>query len=364
MSTAIQTRLEKLRQKLAQSELDVLLVSTPENRRYLAGFTGSAGYLLISPQNALLATDFRYVEQATSQAPDFRVHRIGSGYDWFPRLLAELDTRRVGFESQHLSVAQYKQLTDALQAADGSGPSLMATSGIVEGLRAAKDTEEMHLLQRAIDIADAAFEAVFPTIKPGQTERQVAWELEKAMREGGAESASFDIIVAAGPNAALPHHRPTERPLQESEPVVIDMGARYGGYCSDLSRTIILGRADETFRRVYDTVRAAQETAMATVQAGMAAKDADGLARSIIQEAGYGENFGHSLGHGVGLAVHEFPGVGPQSSAALEDGMVFTVEPGIYLSGWGGVRIEDVVTLENGKARVLSHAHKRDQIGG
>jgi Xaa-Pro aminopeptidase len=192
------------------------------------------------------------------------------------------------------------------------------------------------------------------------TEAEVAWRIEMAVRSRGAESISFDTIVGSGPNAALPHHRAGDRVLQQREPVVIDMGARYMGYCSDLTRTVVLGQPDETFKKVYDTVLGAQLTAIETVQAGMTGAEADRLARTVIEEAGYGEMFGHSLGHGVGLEVHENPGVGATSSGRLEDGMVFTIEPGIYLSGWGGVRIEDVVVLENGRARVLSRARKNE----
>lgn len=367
MGTTISRRLQSLRECLRERKLGGLLVSTPENRRYLSGFTGSAGFLLITQQEAVLATDFRYVEQAGAQAPEFRVARIGVGYEWLPQLLVAADARRLGFESENLSVALHQRLRQTLkesQATEERKARLVITAGIVEELRAWKDQEEMELLQRAIAISDQAMNAVAPTIRPGQTEGEVAWRLEVAMRELGAEGPSFDTIVAAGPNGALPHHRAGDRAIHAGEPVVIDMGAKYQGYCSDLTRTVLIGTPDETFRRVYDTVLGAQLTAIATVQPGMTGTQADGLARKVIDEAGYGEHFGHSLGHGVGLAVHEYPRVGPTSQGALEEGMVFTVEPGIYLSGWGGVRIEDVVALEKAGARVLSKATKRDQVGG
>ncbi|MBI4201111.1 MAG: aminopeptidase P family protein [Chloroflexi bacterium] len=360
-------RLQDLRDALKERKLDGLLVSTPENRRYLSGFTGSAGYLLVTQQEAVLATDFRYVEQAGQQAPDFRVSRIGGSFDWLPQLLAETGVSKVAFESENVSVALHRRMTQTLKestAITSGKPRLLATDGIVEELRTLKDQEEMRLLQRAIDIADRAMDTVVPTIRAGQTEQEVAWRLEVAMRELGAEGPSFDTIVGAGPNGALPHHRAGERPIQEGEPIVIDMGAKYQGYCSDLTRTVILGQPDDTFRRVYDTVLGAQLTAIATVQAGMTGADADGLARKVIEEAGYGDHFGHSLGHGVGLAVHEFPRVGPAAQGVLREGMVFTIEPGIYLTGWGGVRIEDVVAMEKAGARALSKARKRDRTGG
>lgn len=355
----VEHRLQKARPRLQELGLDALLISSPENRRYLSGFTGSAGYLLVTEKEAVLATDFRYVEQGGRQAPNFRVHRIGSGAQWFPHLLAELGTKRIGFEGEYLTVGTFNTFKDALREASLNGAiELVPTSNLVDVLRAGKDQEELALITRAVELGDAAFDEVVDTIKVGDTEREIAWRLERVMREAGAESVSFDIIVASGPNAALPHHRPSDRRIQAGEPLVIDMGARYQGYCSDMTRTLCLGPADETFRRVYDTVLGAQLTAMNTIQAGMRCGEADALARDIIEKAGHGEHFGHSLGHGIGLAVHEYPRVGPRVEVVLEDGMVFTVEPGIYVTGWGGVRIEDTVVLENGRVRSLSKAHK------
>ena len=355
-------KIQKLRRQLQEQELDALLVSTAENRRYLSGFTGSAGYLLVSLSDAVLATDFRYVEQAGRQAPEYRVQRTGSGLAWFPEMASDLGFNRIGFESQDMTVATHSAFQKAIDESEKPDrPELVATSGIVDKMRAVKDELELELLTKAVEIADEAFEQVAPGIEPGVTEQEAAWQLEKAMRERGAEVIAFDIIVGAGPNGALPHHRAGDKAIEEGEAVVIDMGARYQGYCSDLSRTLIVGEPDETFRRVYDTVLRAQLAVEESVHSGMTGGEADGIARDIIAEAGYGENFGHSLGHGVGLAVHEFPRVGPNAEEPLEDGMVFTVEPGIYLAGWGGVRIEDIVVLENGRARVISKAHKRER---
>jgi Xaa-Pro aminopeptidase len=221
-----------------------------------------------------------------------------------------------------------------------------------------KDAEELRLIGRAADIADEAMEQVVPTIRPGMTEAQVAWELEMAMRGRGAEGLSFEVIVGAGVNGALPHHRADETVIVKGQPVVIDMGCIYRGYCSDLTRTVFIGRPDKRFREVYGAVLRAQLTAEDQVRAGMTGEQADSLARGVIDAAGHKEAFGHSLGHGVGLAVHEHPRLGPKSDDVLEDGMVFTIEPGIYLSGWGGVRIEDMVVLKDGRARLLSKASK------
>jgi Xaa-Pro aminopeptidase len=195
-------------------------------------------------------------------------------------------------------------------------------------------------------------------IRPGITEKEAAWEIERNLRQKGSEGVPFEIIVASGPNSALPHARPTDRAICADEPVLIDMGARINGYCSDLSRTLFLGQASENFQKIYSIVRQAQAAAIDGVRSEMAASQADQLARSVIEEAGYGDAFGHGLGHGVGLAVHEFPRLGLNSYDSLTDGMVFTVEPGIYLAGEGGVRIEDMVILENGEARVLTGAAK------
>ena len=348
-----------LREKLDEKGLDAILVSGPESRRYVSGFTGSAGYLLVSRVGATLATDFRYVEQAGNQSPAFQVTKMGTGWSWLLDLLKETPFEKVGFESHQMTVATYGQITEVLKdLPTNARPSMMATQGIIEGMRTVKQAEELALLQKAIDASDAAMEAVAPTIQTGETEREVAWRMEVAMRDSGADSLSFDTIVASGPNGAMPHHRPSDRAIRPGEPIVIDMGAKVGGYCSDITRTACVGEPDDQFRKVYDIVLGAQLTAIATVRTGMSGADADGLARGVIAEAGYGDNFGHSLGHGVGLYIHEYPRVGPSSKDPLEEGMVFTVEPGIYLSGWGGVRIEDVVRLESDGARVLSKAAK------
>lgn len=359
-------RLNNLRNSLKDKGLDSFLVSDSANRGYISGFSGSAGYLFITQEKAILATDFRYIEQAGLQAPDFRTVRIASGYDWLLELLKEVRAETLGIESEDMSLAMYRKLDKVFRDSsitNNRKVKLVPTAGIVEKLRIIKDSMELKLLQRAINIADRALDTVAPTIKVGQTEKEVAWHLEMAMREMGADAISFDTIVGSGPNGALPHHRPGDRQIQEGEPIVIDMGAKYHGYCSDMTRTIILGNSDETFRRVYDTVLGAQLTAMATIQTGMTGLEADALARQVIEMAGYGDYFGHSLGHGVGLAVHEDPRVGPTSQDILEEGMIFTIEPGIYISGWGGVRIEDVVILEKTGARTLSRAVKSEKIG-
>ena len=352
-------RMERLVGQLREREMDAVLISTPENRRYLSGFTGSAGYLLISADHALLVTDSRYTEQAANQAPECRVLQVREGWDWLLEWLKESGARRLGFESQDMTVATYNNVLEALGKEESlSHVSLVATSGIAEEQRAVKDGNELAALQKAIAASDGAMEAVCPAIREGMTEREVAWRMEVAMRDLGADGLSFDTIVAAGPNGAMAHHRPSDRPIGSGEPIVIDMGARVDGYCSDLTRTMVVGDHDDTFRRVYDIVLTAQLTAINTVRVGMTGEECDSLARAVITEAGHGDNFGHGLGHGVGLAVHEDPRVGPKSSDPLRPNSVFTVEPGIYLSGWGGVRIEDIVVLGEEGATAMSKALK------
>jgi Xaa-Pro aminopeptidase len=351
-------RLGKLRSQLVPKALDAIIVSQAENRRYLSGFTGSAGFLLISQQRAILATDFRYVEQAQDQAPDFEVVKIqGEIPKWFPRLASEMDAQKLGFEGKDISFSTYKELTDALSGAK-KGLSLVPTDGLVESLRAVKDKEELKLIEQAAALADAALAEILPGVQPGISEKEFAWEIESFLRRNGSEPVPFELIVASGPNSALPHARPTDKIIHNGEPVVIDIGAKVEGYTSDITRTICLGEGDSNFHRIYDIVLGAQLTAMTTLQIGMTGEQVDRLARTVIEQAGYKDAFGHGLGHGVGLATHEVPRLGSNSTDILAEGMVFTIEPGIYISGWGGVRIEDMVALEKGKVRPLTKARK------
>ncbi len=354
----LKNRLNKLRQKLAEREVDVFFISQPENRYYLSGFDGSDGFLLITPQNTILATDFRFIEQAKRQAPDYEIFQITNNIsDWFPRLVAEVNLKRLGFEAGHITFALYRQLTDALNKAK-SQLKLVSVDRLVESLRAIKEPEEIELITKASVITDSAFEYIESIIHVGMSEKEVAWEIEKFMREKGSQTIPFEIIVASGPNSALPHAQPSEHAIISGEPIVIDIGARIGGYGSDLSRTICLDSHNDTFNKVYDTVLKAQLAAIAAIKEGMTGEEADNLARKVIKQAGYGEAFGHALGHGVGLAPHELPRLGPNSKEHLVNGMIFSIEPGIYLTGWGGVRIEDTVVVVSGKIRVISKARK------
>jgi len=358
----IASRLTALRQRLQADGLDGILISRPENRRYLSGFTGSAGWLLITQEEALLITDFRYWEQAQRQAPHFELVRLTDGMDeLMPALKERVGARWIAFESTHITVDEHQRWM-----ADGGPVTWVATKEIVEPLRAVKDAGEIAALRKAAALADAALQETLVRLRPGMLEREVAWLLERTLRESGAEAAAFEIIVAGGPNGALPHAHAGDDPLPSGQPIVIDMGARVDGYCSDMTRTICLGQPADpnTFWTVYRTVHTAQQAALAMLRAGVTGVDADAAAREVITRAGYGEAFGHSLGHGVGLAIHEGPRLSRRSSDHLTSGMVVTVEPGVYLPGWGGVRIEDLVVVGEEGVEVLSQAPKEPIIQG
>ncbi|MCU0493747.1 MAG: Xaa-Pro peptidase family protein [Chloroflexaceae bacterium] len=360
-------RLENLRALMRQQELESLLITSPANRRYLSGFTGSNGALLISAEAALLFTDFRYVTQSGRESPAFTLRLIEPTVPLATLVAAaanELGLQQIGFEHNHMTVADHTTLVATLHAEDKPTPELVGVEGLVEGLREVKDAEELATLRRAIAITDAAISAVVPRLQPDYSEKQAAWLLEVAMRENGADSVGFPIIVAAGPNAALPHARPTEALLGTGRPIIIDMGAKLNGYHADLTRTVVLGEPDARFWEIYDLVLAAQRQAIGGLRAGLRGYEADALARDFISAAGYGANFGHGLGHGVGLDIHEGPGLRRVAADKVEQapqlraGAVFSVEPGIYLEGWGGVRIEDLVLLHDDHAEVLSAAPK------
>jgi Xaa-Pro aminopeptidase len=368
---AMPDRLTRLRERMTETKLDAFLVGAPvedifhthaANRRYLSGFTGSTGWLLITADQALIAVDFRYVEQAERECPQFTIFRTTGGIDkWFPDIAGEarLHGKRIGFEPGDITVAAFQAIKKAIESLPASErPKLLSAPPIVTQMRAFKDAGEIEALQRAVDIGDAAFTTVAERIEPGWTERRVALEIETEARRLGAEGLSFPTIVAAGPHGAMPHAQPRDHPIADGDAVVIDMGVIVDGYCSDLTRTIPIGTPQPKFHEVYDIVLTAQRTAEELVRTGMTGEEAHMLAHNVIAEAGYDENFGHGLGHGVGLLIHEAPRLARLSKDELEDGMVVTIEPGIYLTGWGGVRIEDMAVLENGKARIMTCAPK------
>ena len=354
-------RLTKLRHNIVNAGLDALLISTFDNRLYISGFSGSAGFLLITDSQLILATDSRYTEQASIQAKGFTIKRTSSKLDWLTDLVKSLGVKQIGFEADDITVNMHRLLLseiNKLNSDNNLDVKIVGTSNIVGNLRQVKTHDEIQILEKVCSITDQAMDTVTPNIVAGMTEKEVSWQLEQAMRNLGGEKMSFDVIVAAGPNGALPHHRPGSSIIKSGDSVVIDMGCVYQNYCSDLTRTIAVDEPDESFHKIYKTVLDAQTHAEKEARPGMSGADIDDLARSVIANAGFGEYFGHSLGHGVGLQVHEQPWISANSKNIIEPGMVFTVEPGIYIPGWGGVRIEDVVVMQETGVELLNKAKK------
>jgi Xaa-Pro aminopeptidase len=337
------------------------MVLVEENRRYLSGFTGedgqfdeSAGALFINAQKLVLATDSRYELQAKNEAPLYEIYCYREGLDKsLPEILKALDTRALGFESNRLSFLQYQKMEEQLKSGKQQ-IQLVGTENIVEDLRVIKEETEIRAILQSLAIAESVFTNFSNRICSGMTEKEAAWEMEKGMREAGAEALSFPTIVASGPNSALPHAIPGERRIAEGEPILFDWGAKLNGYCSDISRMIVIGQADENFKKIYSTVLHAQQAAIKAIGPGMSSRRVDEVARKYIDDMGYKGKFGHGLGHGVGIAVHEPPRLSPLKDTKLEVGMVFTVEPGIYIPEWGGVRIENMVVVRENGAEVLN----------
>jgi Xaa-Pro aminopeptidase len=355
----MENRVSRLREFLAQQGLDGMAISQPENQRYLSGFTGGEGVVLITPSRALLATDFRYYEQVRQEAPGFELVEV---VDPLPavlgRVLGELGVGRLGFEAHVLTVETFEQWKTGTP-----GIEWVPAGTAVERLRQVKDAAELQAIEEAVRLADEGLIHIMRWARPGVTERQVAWELESYIRTHGAERLSFTTIIGSGPNGAMSHAVLSDRAIGVGDPLVMDLGAVYNGYCSDLTRSFCLGSASAEYRAIWDTVRRAQEAAEAAIRPGLSGVEADAIARKIIYDAGYEGRFGHGLGHGVGLAIHEDPRASMRSPDTLQAGMILTVEPGIYFPGWGGVRIEDMVVVTESGCRVLTQAPKVPVVG-
>lgn len=357
----IQERIDLLRQDISNSHFDSLLILTDENRHYLSGFTGhdtqfdeTAGALLITNNRLILATDSRYDLQARNEASLYEVVLYKESLPKeLPGILADLGTCVLGFESVRLSYLQYQKIVTEIEQSD-LDVTLEPAVNMVESLRIRKTDPEIAALRKALWLAEEVFDQCLQKIEPGMTEKQVAWLMEKGMREAGAEALSFPTIVASGPNSALPHAIPGDRTVKVGEPLLFDWGARLNGYCSDISRTVVFGEPDETFTKVFQTVLEAQRLAIESIKGGISSKAVDRIARDHIEQEGFGGKFGHGLGHGTGLAIHEAPRLSPLKDTRLETGMVTTVEPGIYLDGWGGVRLENMIVVREEGAEVLN----------
>jgi len=357
-------RLDALRRRLTSEGLDALIVSAPANIRYLSGFTGSLAYLLVGASDlAEVLGDSRYWVQMEEEAIDFTPVRSGPSSELFgllPERIQRHRLRTVGFEAQHLSVALHDTLRSGL---DGE-VELKAASGLVEELRMLKAPEETELLRTAAGITSRAFDRVAAAIRPGLTERDVAFLLEQTFRELGAEGNAFESIVAGGERGALPHARASDRVLHPGEMIVMDFGARAGGYNADISRTVVLGEPTPQQNKALEAVRNAQTAALQATRPGVEVEVLDRLARDrVVEEMGVEACFGHALGHGIGLEVHERPRVGRSDHTVLQAGMVVTNEPGVYIPGWGGVRIEEMVLVTDHGYELLSSATHRVSLG-
>lgn len=346
------SRLQQMRQHMRDENLNAYVVMRPENGRYLSGFSGGETTLYITLENAVLLTDFRYIEQAKAQAPAFEI--IDAGHDHFAKL-AEIGrgVHRVGFEGDYITYVDFGKLKNAFSEAE-----LFSLPNLVSNLRSVKDDSEIGLIRQAVKIADNAFKEVLMTIEIGQTEEEIGLNLEYSMRRAGASGGSFDFIVASGLRSAMPHGTASPKRIQAGEFLTMDFGAVYQGYCSDITRTVFIGDPEDKHRDVYATVLKAQMAGIEAVSPGRSGKEVDAVARSIIEEAGYGDYFGHGLGHSVGLAIHEGPNLNKREERLLQPGMVVTVEPGIYIPDWGGVRIEDIVLVTESGCEVLTQAPK------
>ncbi len=341
-----------LRDGLARADLDALLVTALPNIRYLCGFSGSNGLLLVTSLECVLFTDFRYAEQVRDEVQPMVQVRIEPVSLWnglFATLGATVGVDRIGFESAHLLHRDFQRLLE-----HGGRWQWRPEVDHVERLRERKDAGELARIERAVAIAEAALAATLPTIHAGQTETQVAGHLEHALREAGSEGFPFESIVASGPRSALPHARAGTRRLEDGDFVLLDFGAVYQGYCSDITRTFVLGRATSEQKAVYAVVQQANSLASGALRVGMTGMAADAVARDYIHARGFGELFGHSLGHGIGLEVHEGPRLAKTAEAPVKAGAVVTIEPGIYRPGWGGVRIEDDVLVTDDGPRILT----------
>ena len=346
-------RQNNLRSVLAQHGFDGMLISRLSNVRYISGFTGSAGSCIITPKESYFLSDGRYIEQSKKEVKGFeRYHDYGTHIEIAQKNKLIHNGLKLAFESDFLSVTSFNQLTDLF-------PDIKweATKMILENLAAVKDNSEIEALKTAIEITDTVFGETLKYFKNGKSEKEIALEIAMRYSKYG-DGEAFNTIVASGPNSALPHAQPCERKLQKGDFVVVDNGAKYAGYHADMTRTVVIGEATERHNEIYELVKESQQAGIDSMQAGVACKTVDDATRNVITEAGFGDKFIHSTGHGIGLEIHTFPRLSQQSEEVLKENNVVTVEPGIYLTGWGGVRIEDDVWVKKDGNEVLNKTPK------
>ncbi len=346
------TEVKNIRKMLQDKEIEALLIFNPENRQYVSGFTGSAGYVLISEKEQVFMTDFRYIEQAKKETKGFNIIEI-SRDNPVTDIIKEYNFNTLGIEDDFITYEQFLEFDEKLK-----NTKLVPLKKSLTEIRSIKSKEEISKIQRAAEITDKAYDHIINNIRPGLREIDIALDLEYFMKTMGASKVSFDIIVASGYRSALPHGVASEKPLEKGDMVTIDFGCVYQGYCSDMTRSFVLGQATEKQKEVYYTVLEAQETALTAVKPGKTGKELDEIARKIITDKGFGEYFGHGLGHGVGLEVHELPHVNHLGEKAMQPGMVITIEPGVYIPEFGGVRIEDLLTVTEDGYKLLSNTPK------
>ncbi|KRG15639.1 M24 family metallopeptidase [Lederbergia galactosidilytica] len=347
------SKLDKIRSSFQEQGIDGILVTSPYNLRYMTNFTGSAGMALISGERAIFITDFRYTEQAKNQASEYEISiHSGSIIDEIATKVKELGITKLGFEQDYMSYSTWAQYNQVISV------EFVPVSNLMEQMRLIKTNDEIAKIKEAADIADAAFKHILDFIKPGKTELDVSNELEFFMRKCGATSSSFDIIVASGKRSSMPHGVASDKQIEKGDFVTMDYGALHKGYVSDITRTVSVGEPSAKLKEIYDVTLEAQLRAMEQIKPGMTGIEADAIARDYIIEKGYGDYFGHSLGHGIGLEVHEGPGLSKRSKTKLQPGMVVTVEPGIYLPNIGGVRIEDDTLITAKGNETLTHSTK------
>lgn len=352
----MEIRYQKLQKLLEEKGLDAILVSDGYNMRYLSGFTGATGYLLITKNSKTLFTDSRYTIAATVQAPDYTVVEVDAARDYcavINRVLKAENIATLGFEALQVRYSTYENLKARLVTKE-----LVPLKGELADLRRIKTAEEIALHRQAEHIGDIAFEEILKEIKPGVTELEIAAKLEYIMKMNGADKLSFDSIIASGVNSSKPHAEPGHKKIEPGDFVTMDFGCVYNGYCSDMTRTIVVGKASEKQKEIYNTVLAAQLAVLDMLKPGLPGKAYDKVARDIIYAAGYEGCFGHGLGHSVGLEIHENPRFSMLEEEVVEAGMIMTVEPGIYLPDFGGVRIEDMVVITEGGYENLAHSNK------
>ena len=351
-------RIGKVTARLEELNVDALLVTNLDNVAYLTGFTGTNGQVLVTRTGAVFYTDPRYAARSRALVHDAELVTYEARLtDVLGDRLSQQGIVRLGFEADTVTVAKSNDLRERLAPAE-----LVTTTGVVEGLRRTKEPEEVRLLKEAVRIGDEAFSWVQNLIVPGATEKEIALALEVRMRQSGADAVSFEPIVGSGPLSAHIHHTPSDRSFNKGDLILMDFGCRLQNYCSDLTRTVVLGAATDEQREIYESVLAAQAAGIGAVTAGAQCVDVDAAARRVIVEGGRGDLFEHGLGHGVGLEIHEAPSMSRTSEDTLMEGDVITVEPGMYLEDFGGIRIEDCVVVTAGGCEVLGHAPKQDLI--